>query len=83
MVDGSKNSTSALITGNIILANGEPNFELTSLQFGQQVIPEFLLTQAAGWLNQLLAEKINEQAPGLKIMNINISSGMITISGMR
>ena len=83
MVDGSKDSTSALITGNIILANGEPSFELTSLQVGQQVIPEFLLSQAAGWLNQLLAEKISEQAPGLKIMNINISSGMITISGMR
>jgi hypothetical protein len=36
-----------------------------------------------GWLNQVLLEKIDQQAPGLEIMNINISNGLVTISGMR
>jgi tetratricopeptide (TPR) repeat protein len=83
MVDGSDNSTSALVTGKINLEAGIPSFEISSFQIGQQAIPELLLSQAAAWLNQLLAEKINEQMPGLQVMNINISSGLITISGMR
>ena len=83
MVDGSDNSTSALIVGEIILEDGNPAFEIASLQIGQQAIPDILLSQAGSWINQLLAEKINEQVPGLQIMNINISSGLITISGMR
>jgi hypothetical protein len=31
----------------------------------------------------VLLEKIDQQAPGLEIMNINISNGLVTISGMR
>jgi hypothetical protein len=84
MVDGSSNSTSALVTGKINLdTNGVPKFEIDSLQIGQQVIPGILLTQVETWLNQQLIDNINQQVPGLKIMNINISSGLITISGMR
>jgi tetratricopeptide (TPR) repeat protein len=81
---GSADSTSALVIGKInVDTNGNPSFELESLQIGQQVIPNILLSQAEAWLNQLLAEEINIQMPGLQIMNINISSGLITISGMR
>jgi tetratricopeptide (TPR) repeat protein len=84
MVEGSNNSTSTLVTGKINLdSDGIPNFEIDSLQIGQQVIPGILLSQAETWLNQILVEKINQQVPGLEIMNINISSGLITISGMR
>jgi tetratricopeptide (TPR) repeat protein len=83
MVDGSKDSTSALVTGKISLKAGNPSFEIESLQIGQQAIPGVLLSQAGTWLNQILSEKINEQVPGLQIMNVNISSGLITISGMR
>ncbi len=84
MVNGSDNSTSALVTGKInIDSNGLPAFEIESLQIGQQDIPSFLLSQAETWLNQMLTESINQQVPGLEIMNINISSGLITISGMR
>ena len=84
MVNGSNNSTSALFIGKINLdARGNPGFEITSLQIGRQVIPDMLLSQAGSWLNQMLSEKINQQVPGLQIMNINISSGLITISGMR
>ena len=84
LVEGSADSTSALVIGKInVDTNGNPSFEIESLQIGQQVIPNILLSQAETWLNQLLAEKINKQMPGLQIMNININNGLITISGMR
>lgn len=84
LVVGSADSTSALVVGKInVDANRNPSFELESLQIGQQAIPNIFLSQAEAWLNQLLAEEINKQMPGLQIMNINISSGLITISGMR
>ncbi|MDO8755687.1 MAG: hypothetical protein Q7J80_17470 [Anaerolineales bacterium] len=84
MVNGKENSTSALIVGMLKIDNDkQPYFEIESLQIGQQVIPSILLSQAATWLNQLLAEEINKETPGLQIMNINISNGLITISEMR
>ena len=84
MVEGKENSTSALIVGRINLdANGSPSFEIDSLQIGQQKIPDILLSQVQSWLNELIAKKINEKVPGLQIMNVNISSGLITMSGMR
>ena len=84
LVEGSADSTSALMVGKInVDANGNPSFELESFQIGQQMIPDVLLSQTEKWLNQLLAEEINKQMPGLRIMNVNISSGVITISGMR
>ena len=84
MVEGADNSTSALVIGKINLdSNGIPSFEIDSLQIGQQMIPDILLSQAESWLNELIAKKIDEQVPGLKIMNINISSGLITMSAMR
>jgi tetratricopeptide (TPR) repeat protein len=84
MVEGKDNSTSALIVSKVNLdANGIPSFEIESLQIGQQTIPQLLLSQAESWLNELIFKKINEQVPGLEIMNINISSGLITMSGMR
>ncbi|MBK7455246.1 MAG: hypothetical protein IPJ46_16435 [Anaerolineales bacterium] len=84
IVNGSDNETSALINGIIDLdSNGQPAIKIESIQIGRQAIPNILLSQAETWLNQLLSEKINEQTPGLKIMNINISSGLITLSGMR
>ena len=84
LVEGSSDSTSALVVGKTIVdTNGYPSFELESLQIGQQVIPNIFLSQTETWLNQFLAEDINTQMPGLKIMNINIGNGLITISGMR
>lgn len=84
MVAGSSNSTSALIAGTLgIDSNGNPVMGIESMQIGQQEIPGILLSQAESWLNQALLDEINKQTPGLKIMNINISSGLITISGMR
>jgi tetratricopeptide (TPR) repeat protein len=84
MVAGDSNSTSALIVGKLkIDSNDQPVMEIESMQIGQQVIPGILLSQAESWLNQALLEEVNRQAPGLKLMNINISSGLITMSGMR
>jgi len=84
MVIGSTNSTSALIVGNLVIdSNKNPNIKIESVQIGTQTIPSILVSQIENWLNQLLIEKINAQVPGLAIMNINISSGLLTISGMR
>ena len=84
MVNGSNGSTSALLNGTVgIDANAQPVFTLESVQIGQKIIPDILLSQAEAWLNELLAEKINSQIPGLQLMNINITNGLITVSGMR
>jgi tetratricopeptide (TPR) repeat protein len=84
MVAGTSNSTSALIVGKLgIDSSSNPFMEIESMQIGQQVIPGILLSQAESWLNQALLDQINQQAPGLRIMNINVSNGLITMSGMR
>jgi hypothetical protein len=84
MVAGSTNSTSALVVGNLVIdANKNPGIKIESIQIGTQTIPDLLVSQMESWLNQLLIEKINSQTPGLQIMNINITNGLITISGMR
>ena len=53
------------------------------MQIGKQTIPGVLVSQMESWLNQVLTEEINKQAPGLQIMNIKVTNGLITISGMR
>lgn len=84
MVTGSTNSTSALIVGDIrIDSSKNPNIKIESMQIGTQTIPTVLVSQMEAWLNQVLIEKINNQAPGLQIMNINVTNGLVTISGMR
>lgn len=83
MVQGKESSTSALVVGKVNLNNGSPSFDVESLQIGQQIIPDILISQAESWLNEFITKKINEQVPGLEIMNINISSGLITMSAMR
>jgi hypothetical protein len=84
VVTGDSNSTSTLIVGKLkIDSNDNPVMEIESMQIGQQVIPGILLSQAESWLNQALLDEINRQAPGLRLMNIDISSGLITMSGMR
>jgi tetratricopeptide (TPR) repeat protein len=84
MVNGSTDSTSALLTGTVgIDSNAQPVFTLESMQIGQQTVPNILLSQAEAWLNEMLAEKINSQIPGLRLMNVNVTNGLITVSGMR
>ena len=84
MVAGSADSTSALIVGSLgIDSNKNPSIAIESVQIGAQTIPSALVSQMETWLNQLLIEKINKQAPGLQIMNINVTNGLLTLSGMR
>jgi hypothetical protein len=84
MVNGSTDSTSALIVGEIKINNSQqPYFVIESMQIGTQIVPDILLTQMESWLNQMLAENINEQLPGLALMNVNVVNGLITVSGMR
>jgi hypothetical protein len=84
MVAGSTSSTSALILGTLVINEDQQlGVEVESVQIGDQVIPGLLVSQGETWLNESLATHINSQLPGLEIMNINISNGLITISGMR
>lgn len=84
MVNGSADSTSALVVGEIKIDNSQqPYFVIESIQIGTQVVPDVLLGQMESWLNQMLIENINEQLPGLQMMNVNVVNGLITVSGMR
>jgi hypothetical protein len=84
VVTGGGNSTSALMVGSFgIGANKEPKIQIESIQIGRQVIPHALTAQLESWVNQIFLEAIEKHAPGLEIMNVNISGGMLTISGMR
>jgi len=84
MVIGNENSTSALIIGNLgIDPNKNPSIQIESIQIGTQTIPAAWVSQMESWLNQILIEKINTHVTGLQIMNINVTNGLITISGMR
>jgi hypothetical protein len=84
MVTGSNDSTSALIVGSLgIDPNKYPSIGIESVQIGTRTIPEALSSQLETWLNQMLVEEINTQIPGLQVMNINLSNGLVTVSGMR
>lgn len=84
VVNGSADSTSVLVVGTVSIdGNAQPVFEMESMQIGQQTIPDILLSQAESWLNQMLAEQISAEVPGLRLMNINVTNGLITVSGMR
>ncbi len=84
VVTGSVDSTAALMVGNLMIgSNKNPIIEIESMQIGAQAIPDALVSQMESWINQLLLENIEKQAPGLELMNVNVSSGMVTISGMR
>jgi hypothetical protein len=70
--------------GNLIIdSSRKPSIEIESVQIGTQAIPDALVSQMESWLNQMLLENMEKQAPGLEIMNVNVSNGMVTISGMR
>jgi hypothetical protein len=84
MVNGTEESTSALIVGTVSIDNNkQPYFKIESLQIGQQVVPNLLLTQVENWVNQSIRDAIEKNIPGLELMNVNVTSGMISISGMR
>lgn len=84
MVQGTSASTSALLVGTVSIDEDlQPRLTLQSIQIGPQLTPDILLSQAETWFNELLQQKINAEVPGLKLMNINITSGLLTISGMR
>jgi tetratricopeptide (TPR) repeat protein len=84
MVNGNDNSTSALIVGELIVDDNKyPYFQIESMQIGQQVVPGVLVSQIERWLNQSLSSQINAQVPGLSLVSIKVTSGLITVSGTR
>lgn len=84
MVNGNGNSTSALIVGQLATdSSNHLTVQLESIQFGKRTMPDFIVSQGSAWLNQWLTEQVDAHLPGLQIMNIHISNGLITLSGMR
>jgi tetratricopeptide (TPR) repeat protein len=84
MVNGSEGSTSALIVGELMIGDNKyPYFKIESMQIGQQVIPGIFVSQMEAWLNQSLSEAINQQVPGLSLVSLKVTSGLITVSGTR
>lgn len=84
LVNGSENSTSALIVGELTIDAGKlPYFNIETMQVGQQAVPEVFVAQMEAWLNQSLHDQINKQAPGLALVSVKVTSGVITISGTR
>ena len=84
MVTGSENSTSALIVGELTIdANKYPYFKIESMQIGQQIVPEMFISQIEAWLNQSLSDGITKNVPGLSLVSVKVTSGLITVSGTR
>jgi hypothetical protein len=84
MVNGSEDFTSALAVGELTIADSKhPYIKIESMQIGQQLVPVVLLSQMETWLNQSLSEAINEQAPGLALVSVKVTSGLVTVSGTR
>ncbi len=84
MVNGSEGSTSALVVGELTIDDNKyPYFKIESMQIGQQVVPGIFVSQMEAWLNQALSEAINQQAPGLSLVSLKVTSGLITVSGTR
>lgn len=84
IVTGSESTTATLIIGEVkIDSEKRPYFDIETMQIGQQVLPDFVTTQMEAWLNQMLLDGLEKQAPGLELMNVKVTSGLITISGMR
>ena len=84
MVNDGESSTSALVVGELLVdENKYPYFKIESIQIGQQVIPGFLVSQMEAWLNEALSGQISKQVPGLSLVSIKVTSGLVTISGTR
>lgn len=84
MVNGSENSTSALVVGELSIdVNKYPHFKIESIQIGQQVVPGIFVTQMEAWLNQSLSDAIGKNVPGIQLVSLKVTSGLITVSGTR
>lgn len=84
MVNGGENSTSALVVGELMIGvNKYPYFKIESMQIGQQVVPGMFISQMEAWLNQALSTGIESQVPGLELVSLKVTSGLITVSGTR
>lgn len=84
LIAGSENSTSALVVGELTIdANRQPYFKIESMQIGRQVIPDAILSQMEAWLNESLSDQINKQAPGLALVSVKVTNGLVTVSGTR
>jgi len=84
IVVGDGTTTSALLTGSVFVnANGAPSFRIESAQAGQEKLQGALLAQAQFNLNQAIQSEINAQASGMKVQDVAVGGGVITVTVSR
>lgn len=84
IVVGDGNSTSALLTGNIVVTgSGIPSFAVDVAQIGQQNVGGATMLQAQLMLNQMIASSISSNAPGAKVENVVVDRGYLTATVSR
>ncbi len=84
MVNGKDNATSALAVCELTVnAKKLPQIKIESLQIGGATAPNLLIAPMENWLNQALVKAIEEEAPGLQLVNLKVTNGLLTASGTR
>lgn len=84
IIENGTSSTSALVTGTMRASqSGSAEIRIEAMQIGKTEVPSLLLSQAETWLNQLISDSIQSQAPGLQIKQVILGSGAITLTGAR
>ena len=84
IIENGTGSTSALVTGTMRAGqSGSAEIRIEAIQIGTTEVPSLLLSQAESWLNQLIADSIQSQAPGLRIKQVILGNGAITLTGAR
>lgn len=81
IVDGDTNSTSALAAAIInVDTSGVPSLSILSAQVGAQNAPPLVLEKLQAAFNQEILKQINTQARGMRVTNIYIDGGILTVT---
>jgi len=61
--------------------DGKPNLELTSANLGPVPLPQSVLDRFSGIINQMIIDGIESEAPGLRLTEILVTEGKMTVRG--
>jgi len=82
----SSNPLISSLTGNVLMVlsivtgdNGQPSITLYSLSFDSVTLPQFMLDQIAGMINESIRSSIESDLEGRTIDQIQIDNGLILI----